>query len=96
MALGGPHRMLDRRHHLEIGRDGEQVLFAQMAQAVFNDIAQAVPTTAIGSSELLRLTTSAPLDDPGPFIDDVFLESFDDNAFEAALAAGGVASRASR
>jgi len=50
---------------------------------VFNDIAQAVPTTAIGSSELLRLTTSAPLDDPGPFIDDVFLESFDDNAFEA-------------
>jgi hypothetical protein len=50
--------------------------------SAFNDVLAVVIAPALGASELLQLKTSAPVDDPGPFIDDVFLEAFDNTNFE--------------
>lgn len=50
----------------------------------FNDGMASVPAPPMGASELLRISTAEPTDDPGPFIDDVFLETFVNKAFESA------------
>lgn len=78
---------LTPRGVLPIGADisvmQRNMLTSLVGVNAFNDIAALVPAPPMGALELLQLTTSEPTGDPGPFIDDVFLETFSNKAFES-------------